>query len=77
MKLFLIFSVIFSSFFASLHANTVIISPGGPPVFYDFYQPYNGPMRGPNSLEGKKRLQQQLQPQYYRYPYYPGFYSVP
>jgi hypothetical protein len=75
MKSFLI--LLISLFvFSPLTAETVIITPGYP-LYYDLYQPYSGPMRGPNSLEGKKQMQRELQPEFYRYPYSPNPYFYP
>lgn len=37
--------------------------PPPPPYYYTFpYQPDNGPMRGPNSLEGHKSYEERLRP---------------
>lgn len=44
-------SIVSLAFFKA--ESQVIISPYDP-FYYNQYQPFNGPMRGPNSIEGHK-----------------------
>lgn len=75
MKIILIslFVLMFSIVYA--YADRVIIVPReqqyfySPSPYYDYYnpyQPYNGPMRGPNSIEGHKSQREQLRNLRYR-----------
>jgi hypothetical protein len=58
---FLIFGfLLFGSF--QMMGDTVVVYPQ--PYVYNFYQPDNGPMRGPNSIEGHKS---RSWPYYYQY----------
>lgn len=56
MKKFIVITSL-SLFFIPLHAETIYIIPPSQEYYYDeysLYQPDNGPMRGPNSIEGHK-----------------------